>query len=254
MSSFTLRERPPVLQWGVLLSASFICVAAFELARLPAALMLGAIAAGILLSWFEGRVKIPAWTFVIAQGVVGCLVARSITPDIVMTIARKWPMFLILIGAVIFFAAALGYGLARWKVFPGTTAVWGSSPGAATAMVLMAEAFGGDMRLVAVMQYLRVACVGLVASIVARAWSASGGAAPAAIDWFPPVARRPAPGDGGVGRRRRGRGHEIQDSGRSAAAAAVRGRSPFGEPSARDYAAALASGDLLRDGRLVDRA
>ena len=191
MSSFTLRERPPVLQWGVLLSASFICVAAFELARLPAALMLGAIAAGILLSWFEGRVKIPAWAFVIAQGVVGCLVARSITPDIVMTIARKWPMFLILIGAVIFFAAALGYGLARWKVFPGTTAVWGSSPGAATAMVLMAEAFGGDMRLVAVMQYLRVACVGLVASIVARAWSASGGAAPAAIDWFPPVAAGP---------------------------------------------------------------
>jgi uncharacterized protein len=54
-------------------------------------------------------------------------------------------------------------------------------------MVLMADAFGGDMRLVAVMQYLRVACVGLVASIVARAWSASG-AAPAAIVWFPPVA------------------------------------------------------------------
>ena len=254
MSSFTLRERPPVLQWGVLLSASFICVAAFELARLPAALMLGAIAAGILLSWFEGRVKIPAWTFVIAQGVVGCLVARSITPDIVMTIARKWPMFLILIGAVIFFAAALGYGLARWKVFPGTTAVWGSSPGAATAMVLMAEAFGGDVRLVAVMQYLRVACVGLVASIVARAWSASGGAAPARNRLVPACGRRPAPGDGGVGRRRRGRGHEIQDPGRSSAAAAVRRRSPIGEPCARDYAAALASGGLLRDGRLVDRA
>ena len=191
MSLFTLRERPPALQWGVLLIASVIWVAAFELVRLPAALMLGAIAAGILLSWFEGRVKIPSWTFVIAQGFVGCLVARSITPDILTTIVRKWPMFLILIGAVVFFAAVLGFVLARLKVFPGTTAVWGSSPGAATAMVLMAEAFGGDIRLVAVMQYLRVACVGLVASIVARAFSASGGAAPAAIDWFPPVAAGP---------------------------------------------------------------
>ena len=57
-------------------------------------------------------------------------------------------------------------------MLPGTTAVWGSSAGAATAMVLMSDAFGGDMRLVAVMQYLRVACVGLVASLVARAWSA----------------------------------------------------------------------------------
>ncbi len=186
MSLFALRERPPALQWGVLLSASFVCVAAFELVRLPAALLLGAIAAAIVLSWFEGRVRIPAWAFVIAQGFVGCLVARSITPDILMTIFRKWPMFLILIGAVIFFAAALGYVLARLRVLPGTTAVWGSSPGAATAMVLMADAFGGDIRLVAVMQYLRVACVGLAASIVARIWSA-GAVAPAAIDWFPPL-------------------------------------------------------------------
>jgi membrane AbrB-like protein len=47
------------------------------------------------------------------------------------------------------------------------------------------------MRLVAVMQYLRVACVGLAASIVARAWSTSGGAAPAATEWFPPLAAGP---------------------------------------------------------------
>jgi len=193
MSLLTLRERPPALQWAVLLGASFLCVAAFELMRLPAALMLGAIGAAILLSWFEGRVKIPPLAFVIAQGFVGCLVARSVTPDIMMTIGRKWPMFLSLIGAVIFFAAALGFVLARWRIFPGTTAVWGSSPGAATAMVLMADGFGGDMRLVAVMQYLRVACVGLVASIVARAWSPSVGAAPA-IDWFPAVPAGPLMG------------------------------------------------------------
>ena len=59
MSRFTLRRRPPALQWGALLSASLISVAAFELMRLPAALLLGAIAAGILLAWFEGRVKFP---------------------------------------------------------------------------------------------------------------------------------------------------------------------------------------------------
>ena len=96
-------------------------------------------------------------------------------------------MFLILIAAVIVFAAALGYVLTRLKVLPGTTAVWGSSAGAATAMVLMSDAFGGDMRLVAVMQYLRVACVGLVASLVARAFLPAGAASPASIIWFPPV-------------------------------------------------------------------
>jgi uncharacterized protein len=191
MSRFALRRRPPALQWGALLAASLVCVSAFELMRLPAALLLGAIGGAILLSWFEGRVKIPSWAFVIAQGFVGCLMARSVTPEIAVTLVRKWPMFLTLIGAVIFFATALGFVLARWKLLPGTTAVWGSSPGAATAMVLMADAHGGDMRLVAVMQYLRVACVGLVASVVARAWSATGGAPPAAIDWFPPLATGP---------------------------------------------------------------
>ena len=190
MSPFTLRQTPQVLQWTGLLAASLVCVAAFELMRLPAALMLGAIAAAILLSWFEGRVTIPPWGFVIAQGFVGCLVARAITPEIVATIFRKWPMFLVLIGAVIFIAAFLGYALTRLRVLPGATAVWGSSAGAATAMVLMSGAFGGDMRLVAVMQYLRVACVGLAASLVARAWMAPG-AATASIVWFPPLAPGP---------------------------------------------------------------
>ena len=155
--------------------------------RLPAALMLGAIGAAICLCWFEGRVTIPPWGFVIAQGFIGCLVARAITTDIVVTIFQRWPMFLALIGAVIVFAAALGYVLTRLRVLPGTTAVWGSSAGAATAMVLMSDAFGGDMRLVAVMQYLRVACVGLVASLVARAFLPAGAASPASIIWFPPV-------------------------------------------------------------------
>ena len=59
-------------------------------------------------------------------------------------------------------------------------------------MVLMAEAFGADIRLVAVMQYLRVAFVGLVASIVAREWAAPGAVAPVPTDWFPsPLAPGP---------------------------------------------------------------
>lgn len=58
-------------------------------------------------------------------------------------------------------------------------------------MVLMAEAFGGDMRLVAVMQYLRIALVGIVASVVSRLWMTSDSVAAAAPNWFPPVAAGP---------------------------------------------------------------
>jgi uncharacterized protein len=87
--------------------------------------------------------------------------------------------------------------LSRMKVLPGSTAVWGLSPGGATAMVVMAEAYGADAQLVAFMQYLRVVVVAAVASIVARLWGLNVGhgaaasaavAASQAVVWFPPVA------------------------------------------------------------------
>src|SRR5262249_40885452 len=45
---------------------------------------------------------------------------------------------------------------------------WGSSPGAASAMVLMSGEFGADIRLVGFMQYLRVVIVVFTASLVSR--------------------------------------------------------------------------------------
>lgn len=184
---FTLRHRSLPVQWSLLLAASLAFIVPLELLHIPAALLLGSMAAAILLSSFEGQPTPPPWVYVIAQGLIGCLVARSIGPGILLTIAQHWPIFLAGVVAVLIFSTALGALLARCKVLPGTTAVWGSAPGAATVIVLMAEAFGGDTRLVAFMQFLRVMLVALTASIVARLWVSPGGAASAAhsIVWFP---------------------------------------------------------------------
>jgi membrane AbrB-like protein len=187
----TLNARPVALQWVALIGATLALVALFRLAGLPAALLLGAIAGAILVASFEGRVTIPPRSFLLAQALIGCLIAKAIGAASMGTMLKQWPIFLIGIGAVIAFAAGLGLLLARWKVLPGTTAIWGSSPGAATAMVLMAEAFGADIRLVAVMQYLRVAFVGLIASIVAREWAVPGAVSPVPADWFPALAPVP---------------------------------------------------------------
>jgi membrane AbrB-like protein len=187
----TLRDAPTVLKWGVLLAASFAFIVPLELIRLPAALLLGAMAAAILVAVFEGKLAVPRWPYILAQSLIGCLVARSIGPAILMTMVRQWPVFLAGVCSVLVISTSLGALLARLKVLPGTTAVWGSSPGAATVMVLMSEGFGGDPRLVAYMQFLRVMMVALAASIVARLWAVPGGAVRAAIDWFPAVAVGP---------------------------------------------------------------
>lgn len=77
--------------------------------------------------------------------------------------------------------------MTRLHVLPGTTAVWGLSPGAATVMTLMAESFGADAQLVAFMQYARVILVAAIASIVAKAVGASAPHAFHAAAWFPPI-------------------------------------------------------------------
>jgi membrane AbrB-like protein len=190
-TALSLRGAGAPLKWTILLLVSLALIVPLELMHLPAALLLGAMAAAILVAVLDGKLAVPHWPYVLAQGLIGCLVARSIGPEILGTMVRRWPLFLAGVCSVLFISTSLGALLARWKVLPGTTAVWGSSPGAATVMVLMSEGFGGDPRLVAYMQFLRVMLVALVASVVARLWVAPDGHARAAIEWFPAVAAGP---------------------------------------------------------------
>lgn len=192
-TGLTLRSTPNFLKWGVLLVASLALIVPLEMIHLPAALLLSAMSAAILVAVFECQLAVPRWPYVLAQGLIGCLVARSIGPSILVTMVHRWPLFLAGVFSVLVVSTSLGALLARFKVLPGSTAVWGSTPGAATVMVLMSEAFGGDPRLVALMQFLRVMLVALVASIVARLWvtPSAQGAAMGAVDWFPTVAAGP---------------------------------------------------------------
>jgi membrane AbrB-like protein len=178
---------PKAARWFVLLLLTVLCVAILELLHLPAALMLGALIAGVVLSVYEGQVRVPGPLFVAAQGLVACLIAKSIGPEILGTMVTHWPVLLAFVFAVILFSAILGGLLSYWKVLPGTTAIWGTSPGGASVMVLMSEAFGADIRLVAFMQFLRVAAVAAVASVVSRIWIPEGAAGAEAIDWFPHI-------------------------------------------------------------------
>jgi membrane AbrB-like protein len=58
------------------------------------------------------------------------------------------------------------------------------SAGAAAAMTLMSESYGADMRMVALMQYLRVVIVVVVSSIVAHFWVGTAASAAPAAPWF----------------------------------------------------------------------
>ncbi len=177
----------PWLQWCLLLAVSLIFAATLEFARLPAALLVGPMLAAIVAGTNGATVRVPRGAFAAAQAVVGCLIAASISPAIFSAFLDDWPLFASVVLATLAASSFLGWFVSRFKILPGTTAVWGSAPGGATAMVLMAGAFGADARLVAFMQYLRVIFVSVAAAVIARLWiDTSGVEAPAHV-WFPPM-------------------------------------------------------------------
>lgn len=178
--------RSVLMRWAGLLTLSAVFVAALQLLHLPAALLLGPMLAAILFAACQKTVKVPTALMSVAQALVGCLVAKSVPITIVAEIGHDWPIFAAGVVSVILAALVLGYLLARLQVLPGTTAIWGSMPGGATAMIIMAAAFGADMRLVAFMQYLRIVCVAIAASTISRIWVAKTGTPPPVV-WFPPI-------------------------------------------------------------------
>jgi membrane AbrB-like protein len=142
--------------------------------------------AGMIVAGRGSALRVPVWTFALAQAVVGCLIARSFTTSLFHTVGRHIILFVSVAGSVLLVATALGVLLTKLRVLPGSTALWGSFPDAATVLVLLSDSFGGDMRLVALMQYLRVVMVALTASLVGRFWGLPGAAAHSA-SWLAPV-------------------------------------------------------------------
>jgi len=175
---------PVALRWAALIVLSLLFATALAAMQLPAALLLGPLIAGVLLAARGGAVPLPRPAFSLAQGVVGVMIAGYLPRSILTEIAVEWPIFLIGVLSTIAAASLLGWLLWRSHALPGTTAIWGSSPGAATAMTLMSEHYGADLRLVAFMQYTRVTCCAVIAALVARLFGApAANAALALPDW-----------------------------------------------------------------------
>ena len=171
-------------RWGALLLLSALLVVLLEALRLPAALLLGPMVAAIVLAVSGGGMALPRPAFYLAQGVVGTMIAGVLPAAIFHKIAEDAPIFLAGTASTVAAASLLGWLLARSGALPGTTAIWGSSPGAATAMTVMSEAYGADIRLVAVMQYLRVVCCALAATLVAL-FLGTRTFGEQHVDWFP---------------------------------------------------------------------
>jgi membrane AbrB-like protein len=157
-----------VLLWLALLVLSAVLALLLRLAGFPAAFLVGPMIAAIGFGVGDSRLRAPKFVFIAAQSVVGTMVASALTGSILLSLAQDWaPMALVVISTIAA-GGLVGWVLTRYGRMPGTTAAWGSSPGAASVMVAMAAEYGADIRLVGFMQYLRILVVVLTASLVSR--------------------------------------------------------------------------------------
>ncbi|MEY9780751.1 AbrB family transcriptional regulator [Sinorhizobium fredii] len=185
-----LGRLPRIWQWCLLAVLSVILAALLEMAGIPAGLLMGPMVAGALVGMNGGTIRLPRQFFFCVQVVLAMMIAGSMRPDLFATFSSNWPLFLAVILSVIGVSTLCGWTITRMRILPGTTAIWGSSAGAASTMLLMADAYGADARLVAFMQYLRVVFVAGAATMVAHLW-VSGTETETATRWFAPVAGLP---------------------------------------------------------------
>jgi uncharacterized protein len=154
--------------WGALVAASAALGLLLHEAGFPAAFLIGPLLTGMGFAVRGARLYVPQPFLLGAQAIIGCLVARSLDPSVLNTIADDWAAMALVVLTTVVASSFAGWMIARTHLLPGTTAAWGCAPGAASGMVAMSEEFGADPRLVAFMQFLRVTLVVISATLVSR--------------------------------------------------------------------------------------
>jgi membrane AbrB-like protein len=174
-TSFALAHQPPLIQWFLLILMAGSAGQLFKYFNVPAALFLGPMLVAIGFGVAGASIRLNKHVFRLGQGTVGVLVAHSMTLSVLLTAMESWHVMVFATVLTVALSAVVGIAMARWGGIQSSTAAWGTSPGAASAMVAMSEDYGADSRVVATMQYVRVVCVVMVGALVSRLIGADAG-------------------------------------------------------------------------------
>jgi len=152
-----------------LLLATCALVAPLYLIGFPAAFLLGAMGAAMFVAGRGATVRIPDWTFGLAQAVVGCLVARSFTPALFHTVLGHLALAVLGSMAVLIAGcAAIGWALTRVGHLDMLTAYFATSPGGADSIAIITAGTSVDVPLVMAIQVGRFVAVLLLGPALAR--------------------------------------------------------------------------------------
>src|SRR4051812_10968062 len=172
------------VSWVLLVAAVGVVALALDAVGMPSPTLFAALLVGIAAALSRpDAFELPRQVFTGAQAVTGVTLGAYLQSSSLSAIADSWlPVGLVSLGTLALSLAA-GVVLSRTTELDPATAALGSIAGGASGIVGMSDELGGDDRLVAFMQYLRVLVVVLltpaVAALTGGHAAGGGSAAPA---------------------------------------------------------------------------
>ena len=167
-------------RWALLVALTAAGTAGLDVLAVPSpALFAGLVAAALLalLGRGPGRVARPLSTS--AQAVVGVVIGVLARPETLIAVARDWLPVLVVGSGTLALSMAAGLLLGRRPGVSPLTGMLALTAGGASGLVAVSRELGGDERVVAVIQYLRVVLVTVSMPLVAATvYGASGAAGP----------------------------------------------------------------------------
>jgi membrane AbrB-like protein len=137
--------------------------AAMNAAGVPSPYLFAALLAGLIRALaIEAPLELPRRVFVAAQAVTGVTLGTYLQRSSLHVLADDWLAVALVSLATLGISLAAGNVLARLTILDRPTAALGMIAGGASGIVGISDDLGGDDRLVAFMQYLRVLVVVLV--------------------------------------------------------------------------------------------
>src|SRR3954465_2778044 len=164
------------MSWLLLAAAVTATSLALDAAGMPSPTLFAALLVGIAVALRSSRsFGLPRHVFTGAQAVVGFTLGAYLQSSSLTALADSWLPVTLVSLATLGLSLACGEVLSRVTGLDPATAALGSIAGGASGIVGMSDELGGDDRLVAFMQYLRVLVVVVLTPAVAALTRGHGG-------------------------------------------------------------------------------
>lgn len=149
-----------ILRWAILLAATVAVTVPLTLVGVPSAALFAALVVGIVLALASaGPARVPRKVGLAAQGVLGVYIGTMVQQDAMSELGGDWPVVVAVAVGTLLLSVIAGALLGLRRDVSSLTGSLALVAGGASGLVAIARELGGDDRVVAVVQYLRVALV-----------------------------------------------------------------------------------------------